>query len=431
MDSLRIENGLLITMAKGSDPIPDGVVVTEDGQIVYAGPAAKAPQQPADQVIDAEGGVILPGFVNAHTHLAMTLFRGAADDMPLQAWLEERIWPAEMKLTDEDVYWGSLLGVCEMLRAGVTCFNDMYHIPAAATRAAIEGGIRACPSGVLLGFLPNAKELLAEAKDFVNQLQQQAHPRIHPMLAPHAPYTCPDDLLREVVSAAQQLQVPIHIHVAETADEVRDSYQDHGQSPVQYLDSLGVFDCPVVAVHCVHIDEQDIQILAERQVGIAHCPGSNMKLASGFAPLPDLLASGAIVGLGTDGCASNNNLDLREEAFLTALIHKARTGDPTFLPAQQALTMATRESARALGLQDLIGTLQPGKRADIIVVDMSQPHMQPVHNPVSQLIYAAHADDVKITVVEGQIVMRDGQVLLVDEQEVIARAGECAHRLLG
>lgn len=431
MSTLRIENGLLMTMAPDSAPIPDGVVVAEGGQITYAGSSDGAPHQPAEQIIDARAAVILPGLVNAHTHLAMTLLRGYADDMPLRRWLEEKIWPAEMKLTEEDVYWGSLLGVCEMLRAGVTCFNDMYHLPQAATRAAIEGGIRACPSGVLLGFLPNAQQLVETAIDFVRELRQQAHPRVHPMLAPHAPYTCPDDLMEKVRAAAQELDVPIHVHIAETAKEVEESYQEYGESPVQHLNKLGLFDNHVLAAHCVHLDEEDIEILAHKQVGIAHCPGSNMKLASGFAPVPQLLAAGAIVGLGTDGCASNNNLDLREEALLAAIIHKGHTGDPTVLPAATVLAMATRGSAEALGLGDLIGTLEAGKRADVIVLDMSKPHMQPVHNPISQLIYAAHSSDVTATVVEGEIVMQDGQVLRVDEAEVIARACESAKRLLG
>ena len=353
---LRIEHGLLITMVPGSAPIPDGVVVAVGGQITYVGPAEGAPRGGDGRVIDAGGGAILPGLVNAHTHLAMTLFRGYADDLCLQPWLEEKIWPAEMKLTEEDVYWGSLLGTCEMLRAGVTCFNDMYHLPQAGTRAVIDGGIRACPAGVLLGFLPNSGDLLAEALDFVRELQGQGHPRIHPMLAPHAPYTCPDDLLNRVIAAAQELNVPIHTHVSETATEVAESYKEHGKSPVQHLASLGMFDCQVLAVHCVHVDESDIQVLADKRAGIAYCPGSNMKLASGFAPISAMLAAGAIVGLGTDGCASNNNLDLWEEALLAALLEKGHTGDPTVVPAETALAMATRQSAQALGLQELIGT---------------------------------------------------------------------------
>ncbi len=413
-------------MAPDYEPIADGVVCSQGGLISYAGPADRAPDQGDEQVIDASGCVVLPGLVNAHTHLAMTLFRGYADDMMLQEWLEDWIWPAETRLRPEDVYWGSLLGACEMLRAGVTCFNDMYHMPEQAVAAALDSGIRACPSGVLLGFLPNAEQLLEEAVAFVRQLQQQGHPRIHPMLAPHAIYTCPDEMLLKVGEGARDIGVPIHIHLAETASEVQDSYDEYGESPVAHLNTLGLLDIPMLAAHCVHLSEADIALLAEKQVGIAHCPTSNMKLASGFAPVSELLEAGAVVGLGTDGCASNNNLDMLEEAHLTALLHKVHSGDPTVVPAATALAMATRLSAQALGLGDIIGTLEAGKRADIIIVDMSSPHLQPPRDPVSHLIYAAHGSDVKTTIVESQIVMSDGELLTVDEAEVIARATESA-----
>jgi len=426
---LRIVNGTVLTMAPDQEPIGDGVVCTQGGVISYVGPAGQAPDQGDEQVVDASGCVVLPGLVNAHTHLAMTLFRGYADDMVLQEWLEDWIWPAEMRLRLEDVYWGSLLGACEMLRFGVTCFNDMYHMPEQTVQAAIDSGIRACPSGVLLGFLPNAEQLLEEAVAFVGELKEQAHPRIHPMLAPHAIYTCPDEMLVKVGEGAADTGVSIHIHLCETASEVQDSYDEYGESPIEHLNTLGLLDIPMLAAHCIHLSEADIALLAEKQVGIAHCPTSNMKLASGFAPVPELLEAGAVVGLGTDGCASNNNLDMLEEADLAALLHKVHSGDPTVVPAATALAMATRLSAQALGLGDIIGTLEAGKRADIILVDMSSPHLQPPRDPVSHLIYAAHGSDVKTTIIEGQIVMNDGEILTVDEAEVIARATECAVRV--
>jgi len=426
---LRIVNGTVLTMAPDCEPITDGVVCSREGLISYAGPADQAPEPSNEQVTDASDCVVLPGLVNAHTHLAMTLFRGYADDMPLQQWLEDWIWPAESHLRPEDVYWGSLLGACEMLRAGVTCFNDMYHMPEQAVAAALDSGIRACPSGVLLGFLPNAEQLLEEAIAFVRQLQQQGHPRIHPMLAPHAIYTCPDEMLLKVGESAVEAGVPIHIHLCETASEVQDSYDEHGESPIEHLNALGLLDIPMLAAHCVHLSEADIALLAEKQVGLAHCPTSNMKLASGFAPVPELLEGGAVVGLGTDGCASNNNLDMLEEAHLAALLHKVHSGDPTTVPAHTTLAMATRLSAQVLGLGDIIGTLEVGKRADIILVDMSSPHLQPPRDPVSHLIYAAHGSDIKTTIVEGQIVMNDSEILTVDETEVIARAIQCAARV--
>jgi 5-methylthioadenosine/S-adenosylhomocysteine deaminase len=429
MTTTRLENAMLLTLEPGAEMIEPGVVVTEGSRIAYAGPAAGAPETPGATVVDCAGCAVLPGLVNAHTHVSMTLLRGFADDMPLQPWLEEKIWPTEMKLTGEDVYWGALLGICEMLRGGVTCFNDMYHYYRDATRAAVDGGIRACPSGVLLGFLPNAPEMLHQARDFVAETLAAGHPRIHPMFGPHAPYTCPDPLLEQVAGYAEELGVPIHIHVSETSGEVQDSLAQYGQTPVERLEKIGLFRGRVAAAHCVHLTDHDIEILAENRVGVCHCPGSNLKLASGFAPVSRLLSAGAVLGLGTDGCASNNNLDLFQEILLVGILDKAVTGDPTVVPAETALALATRESARALGLEDLIGTLTPGKRADLAVVDLSKPHLQPLYHLCSQLVYAARADDVKLTMVEGEIVYREGKLTKIDEEEVIARAQEAAARL--
>ncbi len=429
MTTYRLDNALVLTMEPGAAPIQPGTVLTQGNLITYAGPAAAAPDCPGATVLDCSGCVVLPGLINAHTHVSMTLLRGFADDMPLQPWLEQKIWPLEARLTGEDVYWGALLGICEMLRGGVTCFNDMYHFYRDAARAAVDGGIRACPSGVLLGFLPNADAAAREARDFVAETLQQGHPRLHPMLAPHAPYTCPDPLLVQVAGYAEELSVPLHIHVSETAGEVRGSLRDHGCTPVEHLQRLGLFGPRVSAAHCVHLTDHDVEILAAHRVGVAHCAGSNLKLASGFAPVSRWLSAGVVVGLGTDGCASNNNLDLFEEMLLTALVPKAVTGDPTTVPAETVVAMATREAARSLALEDLIGTLTPGKRADLAVVDLSAPHLQPLYNVYSHLVYAARADDVKLTMVEGEVVYRDGELIQIDQAETLAHARECARRL--
>lgn len=429
MGVTRIEHADLLTMTPGSAPIAAGVVEWEGDRITYAGPAAGAPPRPADEVIDGTGCVVMPGLINAHTHLAMVLFRGFADDMPLKPWLEERIWPTEMKLTPEDVYWGTRLGVLELLRGGATCFNDMYHFYDAATQAALDGCIRACPSGVLLGFLPNAGDVLEAALDFARRMKAEHGDRIHPMLGPHAPYTCPPALLQGVIAGAQEQNIGVHIHVSETEQEFRDSVEKHGVTPVQHLEALGLFECRVSAAHCVWLDDRDVEILAERQVGIAHCPGSNMKLASGFARAPELIRRGAVVGLGTDGAASNNNLDLFEEMLLAALIHKGHAGDPTVIPAEQALAMATREAARAVGLGDVVGTLEPGKRADIALVDLRAPHLQPVHHVASHLVYSAGAADVRMTAVNGEIVMLDGDFPGQDVDEVYRECAQRARRL--
>lgn len=411
--------------------IADGVVIVEGSEISYVGEAAGAPAKDGAERLDATGCLVLPGLVNAHTHVSMTLLRGYADDMGLEEWLGGKIWPAEMRLRREDVYWGAMLGIVEMIRGGVTTFNDMYHYFDAVADAAADAGIRACVSGVLIGVIPGAEEIFQQAVEFTAALKERNHPRLVPMLAPHAPYSCPDDLLVRTAEAAAQLGVRLHIHVAETASEVNDSLAEHGATPVGHLAQLGFFDVPTVACHCVHLTDEDIAILAERQVGIAHCPTSNMKLASGFARVADLLRAGACMGLGTDGAASNNNLDMFEEMMVGAIIAKGHSGNPEVVAADQMLAMATRGSAAALGLDDQIGTLAPGKKADIIVIDTSRPHLQPLHNPVSQLVYAARADDVRDVIIEGNIVMRNRQLIGLDEAEIIAKAREAAMRLVG
>ncbi|MGC9319881.1 MAG: amidohydrolase family protein [Armatimonadota bacterium] len=430
MAILRIEGAQTITMAEEPQAREGWTLEAVDGEITFVGPSQEL--QPAgepDELIDGAGCLLLPGLVNAHTHAAMTLFRGSADDMPLEPWLEEKIWPIEAKLTEDDVYWGTTLGAAEMLLAGVTCFNDMYHHPRAGTRAAMDAGIRMCPSGVLLGILPNAGELLDEAMAFTAEFADRDDLCIHPMIAPHAPYTCPREMLERVVEAAADLGVPIHIHLAETEDNVQTSMENYGARPVQAMDEVGLFDVPVSAAHCVHVDETDIEIIADRGVGVAHCPGSNLKLASGMAPVQALVTAGARVGLGTDGCGSNNNLDLLEEARLAALIAKVREDDPTAVPAESALRLATVGGAQALFLDDRIGTLEPGKRCDCILVDLGAPHLYPRHSLVSHVIYSAHAADVRTTIVDGRVLVRDGELTTIDLDETVARVAESAERL--
>ena len=430
MGILCIEGADVITVADGCEVHSGWTFEAVDGEITYVGPAEEfGPSGQPDDLIDGANCLLLPGFVNAHTHAAMTLFRGSADDMELQPWLEDRIWPVEMKLKPEDVYWGTMLAAAEMLRAGITCYNDMYHLPEHGTRAALEAGIRMCPSGVLLGFLSNAKDLLREAVEFCQEYDEAGGGRIKPMIAPHAPYTCPRPMLEKVIAAADDIGVPIHIHLAETEDNVRSALDNYGMRTIHAMKEIGLFAVPVAAAHCVHLDETEIETLAESQVGVVHCPGSNMKLSSGIAPVPELLAAGATVGLGTDGCASNNNLDLLEEARLAALLAKVHSDDPTALPAEVALTLATHGGAEALNLGDRIGTLEVGKRADVILIDVDQPHFYPRHNLVSHLIYAARAGDVRTTIVDGKVLLRDCQFTELDEQEIIAHACESADRL--
>lgn len=430
MSSLRIENADIWT-GVDHELTRRGVLEARDGVITFVGPAGARPAAGDAEVLDGHGMLLMPGFVNAHTHLAMTLLRGYADDMPLRPWLEEKIWPIEMKLQPEDVYWGSALGVVEMIRAGVTCFNDMYHYPEQGAQAALDLGMRALPSGVLLGFIGDAKGNLQKAIEFTTEWQTKGQGLVTAMLGPHAPYTCPDDLLLSVAAAAQEHGFSIHIHLSETEHEVQESIAQHGATPVRHLDDLGVFAGHVTAAHCVHLTEEDTAILAERDVGIAHCPGSNMKLASGFAPVPQLLQAGAILGIGTDGAASNNNLDPLEETRLAALIHKGHTGDPTVVTAGEALRMATVGGARALGIADRVGTLEVGKRADCLLMDLSGAHTQPLYDVESQIVYAAHGCDVDTVVIDGHVKLRHKQFVDLDAAEVIAKATTCAHRLMG
>jgi 5-methylthioadenosine/S-adenosylhomocysteine deaminase len=429
LESWLIRDVTVVTMDDARRILPNVDIAIEGADISGIWPTGQAPALTGCQVIDASGMVAIPGFVNAHTHCAMTLMRGYADDMPLMPWLQERIWPFEMKLQEEDVYWGTLLGIAEMIRAGVTCFNDMYHYFEAAARAVIDSGIRGVVSGVLLGFLPNADGLLDKAIAFAKEWKHRGDGRLVTMLGPHAPYTVADALLARVIDGAREAGVGIHIHVSETRSEVEDSVRQFGRTPVQRLNEIGLFDVrPVAAAHCVHLTDDDIATLAEKRVGIAHCPGSNMKLSSGVAPVPKLLKAGAIVGLGTDGPASNNNLDMLEEARLAALLHKLEGNDPTLVPAYDALEMATRGSARALGIDDRVGQIRPGMKADIALVDFDQPHLFPRHDVISHLVYAARAGDVCTVFIHGKPVMRDRKLLTLDEGEIFRQVGERLER---
>jgi len=432
LQSWLIKNANVVTMDEDGRVFSQADLSIEGTEIVglwASGDTGK--EVAADHVIDATGMVALPGLVNAHTHCAMTLLRGYADDMPLVPWLQERIWPFEMKLDEEDVYWGSLLGIAEMIRGGVTCFNDMYHYPEATMRAVLDSGIRGVVSGVVLALLPDAKDRLERAIELAGQWKDKGDGLLVTMLSPHAPWTCPNNLLERVVEGAQEIGVGVHIHVSETQEEVQNSLREFGRTDVGRLQELGMLDIsPVLAAHCVHVTDADIDILVEKRVGISHNPGSNMKLASGTAPIPRLLAAGAIVGMGTDGPASNNNLDMIEEARLAALLHKLQSDDPTVVTAQQALAMATRGGAKALGIGDRVGQITPGMKADVILLDFQQAHLFPKHDVVSHLVYAARAGDVRTVFVNGRPLMLDRRLQTLDEEEIFGQVAERLKRLV-
>ncbi|MBE0522926.1 MAG: amidohydrolase family protein [Methanosarcinales archaeon] len=424
MADILIKNGYVITM--DGPPIKNGCVLIEDSKITYVGKEEKL----AQKVIDANNCVVMPGLINTHTHIGMTLFRGYADDLPLKQWLKDHIWPAEAMLTDEDLYIGTMLGCVEMIRSGTTAFADMYvHVDSVA-RAVEESGMRAALSyGMIdLGDKSRADFELAEGTRFVKKWDGGAEGRITAMYGPHAPNTCSREFLGLVKEQALKDNARIHIHVLETEAELNQMKEQFGMCSVNMLDELGFLGPDVLAAHCIWLSGGDMDILANRNVNIAHCPISNMKLASGIAPVPELLERGANVALGTDGCASNNSLDMFEEMKTTALLHKVNSMDPTTLPAEKVLKMATLNGAKALGVP--VGVLKPGMLADMIIVDMNKPHLLPVHNPISHLVYAARGSDVKTTIVNGNILMEDGVVKSIDQVKVMEEAAVAAEKLI-
>jgi 5-methylthioadenosine/S-adenosylhomocysteine deaminase len=383
-----------------------------------------------DTVIDAAGGIVMPGLVNAHTHLSMTLLRNYADDMELFSWLTEKIWPLEEKMSEEHIYWGSMLGLAEQIRGGITCFADMYFHQHQTADAVISSGTRASIGATFMG---DKKATLARLGD-TRALHQDYHGagggRIHIDIAPHAIYTCSRETLEIITDLALELDSRIHIHVSETLKELRDSLKEHGKTPPAYLEEVGLFRAPVYAAHCVHLEPGDYPILSEYGVSPIHNPTSNLKLGSGFAGLPTWFEQGLTPALGTDGASSNNNLDMFEEIHLASIIHKGLLKDPTVIPAYQALRMATRGGAHALGILDTVGTLEVGKQADLLIINTNKPHLQPMNNPISAAAYCAGSADVDTLMCAGRIIMHERQLLTIDEQEVLHKAAEAAEELI-
>ncbi|RMG55815.1 MAG: amidohydrolase, partial [Acidobacteria bacterium] len=381
----------------------------------------------ATHVIDARGAAVMPGLINGHTHAAMSLFRGMADDLALQEWLNRYIFPAEAKnVSREFVYWGTLLACWEMIRGGTTTFVDMYYYEDSAAKAVARAGLRAILAETILDLpSPDSRTpqlALRYTERFVARWRD--HPLIIPAIGPHAPYTTSPGTLRRVNELAGRLNVPIVMHVAETKTEVHDITKRYGARPVRYLDELELLSPRLIAAHVVHVNDEEIALLGRHHVGVIHNPQSNMKLASGIAPVPEMIRAGVAVGLGTDGAASNNTLDMFEAMKTTALLHKVASGDPRLLTAHQVLEMATIGGARALHLEKEIGSLEPGKRADVIIVGLDAPHQIPLYDVESQLVYASRASDVKTVIVNGRVVMRDGHLLTLDTATIRTKANE-------
>lgn len=445
MGRVLIAGGTVLTADGEGHIFAPGDVAVDGEAIAYVGPplageeaGAAGPTSgslPADwrpeRVIAAQGCLVLPGLINSHTHAAMTLLRGYAEDLPLMVWLRERIFPAEGRLTDEDIYWGTMLAQLEMIRSGTTAFADMYFGMAMVARAVEESGLRASLARGLIGASSGGERALEEAVSLVRSWHGAAGGRIRCLLGPHAPYTCPPAYLKKVIAEASRLEVGLHIHLAETRGEVEESRKATGKSQIELLEELGFFELPVLAAHCVHLASKDIEILARRGVAVAHNPTSNLKLGNGIAPVAELLKAGVTVALGTDGAASNNDLDMFEELRLAALLQKGRTGDPAVLAAAQALSLATRMGAQALGLAGSVGELAQGRQADLILVRTDSPRLTPVHDPLAAAVYAAHGDDVELTMVAGRILYERGRFMTLDEERIRWEVKRRAARLAG
>ena len=433
MPSLLIKNcDWIVTQDKKREVLRNASIFIQDGEIKQIG---KNINSPADSEIDGRGGIALPGLINTHTHLSMTMFRGYADDMLLQDWLQKKIWPLEAKLTGEACYYGALLGSAEMILSGTTSFVDMYVYMEDVARAVAKSGLRGFLSYGIIDLMDSAKAQMEQEKTrkFFDYIKGLGNPRIRFALGPHAPYTCSAETLLWAKEFAEKNDVIDHIHVAETRKEQADSQQQHGMRVVEYLDKIGALSKKMLAAHCAWLTKSEVGLLAKAGVGVAHCPVSNMKLASGgVAPLPEMFEAGVPVGLGTDGAASNNTLDMFETMKVCALLHKAHRWDPTVLDAQTVLDLATIQGAKALGIEHEIGSLETGKRADIILVDAKAPNMNPVYGQetvVSDLVYSASAANVHTTIVDGQVLMENRQVKLIDVEEIVAKTRELATKL--
>jgi 5-methylthioadenosine/S-adenosylhomocysteine deaminase len=435
---LLLINAIVLTMDEEMHVYEPGAVAVSRDSIVGVGPEAEVRKTcTAANEVDCGGKVLMPGLVNAHTHVPMTLMRGLADDLRLDVWLQGYIWPVEREFVSPDfVRLGTQLACAELIRTGVTCFADMYYFEENVAKATAEAGLRAvCGQTVLKFPAPDAvsfEDSLAAAREFIEKWK--GHKLITPSVSPHAHYTCTPEILRATAQLAAEFDVPLHTHIAETALEVENSRRENGMPVVPFVKKQGLFDAKVLAAHCTHIDDGEMRTLLHAGAGVAHNPSSNLKLASGFAPVQKMLNLGLDVGIGTDGPASNNDLDMFEEVRLAAFVAKTFSNDPTALPAATALKMATRLGARALHLGTVTGTLEPGKRADLILVDISPLHNSPrfrrdADNIYSQLVYAGKATDVTDVMVNGKWLMHARELLTLSENELIASAQEYARKI--
>lgn len=431
---LLVRGGTIVTMDSARRVIEDGAVAVSKGLIVAVGTRSEIEAKyTARESIDAGGKIVVPGLINGHTHIPMTLFRGLADDLDLDEWLTKFIFPAEAKnVTEEFVRVGTRLGLAEMIRGGTTTYCDMYYFEDAIADETSRAGVRGVLGETVIDFPVADNKTHAEAMAYTEKFVKKwkGNRLITPAIAPHAPYTVSEEHLKAVRAFSDRTGSPIVIHVAETKKEVDDSAKDHGARPVDYLARIGFLNDRVIAAHVVFANPEEIAILKRTGTGVVHNPQSNMKLASGVAPVPEMLASDVALGLGTDGAASNNDLNMWEEMDTAAKLHKLISGDPKVLSAQQAFELATIRGARALHLENEIGSIEVGKRADLVIVDSDDLNQMPSYNIYSSLVYATKADDVQTVVIEGHIVMRDRRLLTLNEKEIKTQARAFRERII-
>jgi len=430
MSQIWIENGYFITMDDKNPTFKGHMVVTDD-RITYVGEEAPSGLSEEVERVNGENLAFMPGLINTHGHAAMTLLRGFSDDENLQVWLEQKMWPMEAKFEARDTRAGSALAIVEMLKSGTTLFVDMYDRMDEVAQMAEQSGIRGMLTRGVIGFCSEEeqKQKLEEAISFARNWNGKAEGRIQTMISPHAPYTCSPAYIEKFVQAAHDYNLPLHTHMSETIAEVEQNVRDYGLRPVDHLDKLGFFTRPALLAHAVHLTEDEIETLAARGASVSHNPVSNLKLASGIARLPEMLRAGIKVGLGTDSVASNNNLDLFEEIRFAALLHKGISGDPTAIPAMQALRLGTIEGAQSIW-QNELGCLKAGMKADFIALNVDQAHFYPKTDIVSHLVYAGSGRDVVHVWVDGKQVVRNAECTMLDEEKIRHDAQASYERLL-
>lgn len=431
---ILISGGTTLTISKNMDIVEDSQIGIKDGKIVFVRKKGdNLSDYRCDKFIDAAGSIIMPGLVNTHTHLPMVCFRGLADDLPLMEWLNNHIFPVEAKYVNRDmVYYGSMLAMAEMILSGTTTFCDAYFFESSIARATIETGMRGV---VCQGFIdfstpdnpkPSKKRGIAES--FVEKWTGVS-PLVAPTLACHSPYTCSPETLKLIKSIARERDLLFLIHLAETREELTVIKKRYGTTPVRHLYNLGILDENTVPAHCVWVDEEETDIMADCRVKVSHIPESNMKLAAGNAPIPRMLEKGITVGLGTDGCASNNDLDMFLEMDTTAKIHKVAEMDPTVMDAETVVRMATIEGSKTLGMENSTGSIEKGKCADIIIIDTKKPHLTPLYNYYSQLVYSATGADVSTSIIGGRVIMENRRLLTIDLPDIMERVRDISLKI--